>query len=134
MSIPSNETAKTLGSLEGLRARTLADAYRWGWLIWLFWAAVYGSSVAVFLAAPNWAIGVYWLVVLPIAVAATVLVFRRLPRRAGVVPAEGRRLVVGSIIVAVIAFGTAPFTPLGWAFAVSIGMVAFGWIWPRRLA
>lgn len=134
MLIPSSEAAKTLGSLESLQARTLADAFRWAWLIWLFWAAVYLGSVLVFLTAPNWAIGVYWLCLIPIAVGATIVVLRRLPRRAGVVPAEGRRVVAGSLVVAVVAFATAPISPLGWAFAVSVGIIGLGWIWPRRLA
>jgi hypothetical protein len=132
--IPSDEAAETLGSLERLRARTLADAFGWTWLIWLFWAAVYLGSVAVFLAAPDWAIGLYWLCMIPFAVAATAVVFRRLPSRAGIVPLGRRRLVVGSIAVAVIAFAVAPISPLGWAIAVSFGIVAFGWVWPRRLA
>lgn len=126
--------AETLGSLESLKARTLADAFRWAWLIWLFWAAVYLGGVVVFLSAPNWAVGVYWLCTVPLAVGATIVVLRRLPRRAGVVPAHGRQLVWGSLGVAAVAFATAPFTPLGWAFAVSLAMIVFGWIWPRRLA
>jgi hypothetical protein len=132
--IPTRDAADTLGSLESLQARTLADAYRWAWLIWLFWAAVYLASVLVFLTAPNWAIGLYWLCAIPIAVAATIVVLRRLPRQAGVVPLQGRRLVLGSVAVAVVAFGTAWISPLGWAFAVSLAMVVLGWIWPRWLA
>jgi hypothetical protein len=132
--IPTQDAADTLGSLESLQARTLADAYRWAWPTWLFWAAVYFSSVLVLLTAPDWAIGLYWLCTIPIAIAVTTVVMRRLPRRAGVVPPHGRRLVVGSLAVALVALGTAWITPLGWAFAVSFGIVALGWIWPRRLA
>jgi hypothetical protein len=62
------------------------------------------------------------------------VVARRLPARAGVVPVRGRAAVVGSIAVAAVALAVAPFSPLGWPLAVSFGMVAFGWIWPRRLA
>jgi len=62
------------------------------------------------------------------------VVLRRLPARLGVVPAHGRRVVVSSLVVAAIAFGTAAITPLGWALAVSFGIVFLGWIWPRRLA
>jgi hypothetical protein len=134
MRASSTEAAETLGSLERLRARTIADAYRWGWLIWVFWAAVYVGSVAVTLAAPDWAIGLYWLCVIPAAVAVMLVVARRLPARAGVVPVRGRAAVVGSIAVAAVALAVAPFSPLGWPLAVSFGMVAFGWIWPRRLA
>jgi hypothetical protein len=134
MSTSSNDVADTLGSLERLRARTIADAYRWSWLLWLFWAAVYVGSVAVFLAAPDWAIGLYWLCVIPIAVGATVAVARRLPARGGVVPVRGRELLVGSVAVAAVALAIAPFSPLAWPLAVSFGIVAFGWIWPRRLA
>ena len=101
MLIPTRDAADTLGSLESLQARTLADTFRWAWLIWLFWAAVYLASVLVFLTAPNWAIGLYWLCTIPIAVAATIVVLRRLPRRAGVVPLQGLRLVFGSVAVAV---------------------------------
>ena len=134
MLIPTRDAADTLGSLESLQARTLADTYRWAWLTWLFWAAVYLSSVLVLLTAPDWAIGLYWLCTIPIAIAATVVVMRRLPSRAGVVPPHGLRLVIGSVAVALVALGTAWITPLGWAFAVSFGIVALGWIWPRRLA
>jgi hypothetical protein len=134
MSVPSRDAAETLGSLESLRARTLADAFRWAWLIWLFWAAVYLGSVLVFLTAPNWAIGVFWLCTIPAAIGATIVVLRRLPKRDGVVPPHGRRVVVGSLAVALVAFATAPITPLGWALAVSVGIVGLGWIWPRRLA
>jgi hypothetical protein len=134
MLIPTRDAADTLGSLESLRARTLADAFRWAWLIWLFWAAVYLASVLVFLTAPDWAIGLYWLCTIPIAVAATIVVLRQLPRRAGVVPLQGRGLVIGSVAVAVVAFGTAWISPLGWAFAVSLAIVVLGWIWPRWLA
>ena len=118
MLVPSSEATDTLDSLESLQARTLADAFRWAWLIWLFWA------VGVY----------YWLGMIPLAVGATIVVLRRLPGRAGVVPARGWRLVAGTIVVAVIAFAIAPISPLGWALAVSVGIVALGWIWPGRLA
>ena len=49
-------------------------------------------------------------------------------------PLQGRRLVLGSVAVAAVAFGTAWISPLGWAFAVSFAFVVLGWIWPRRLA
>ena len=134
MLVPSSEATDTLDSLESLQARTLADAFRWAWLIWLFWAVVYFGSVPVILAGPDWAVGVYWLGMIPLAVGATIVVLRRLPGRAGVVPARGWRLVAGTIVVAVIAFAIAPIFPLGWALAVSVGIVALGWIWPGRLA
>lgn len=134
MSVPHRNAADTLGSLESLQARTLADAYRWAWLIWLFWAAVYLGSVVVFLTAPSWAIALYWLCMVPVAVGATIVVLRRLPARLGVVPPHGRRVVVGSVVVAAVALGTAAISPLGWALAVSFGTVFFRWIWPRSLA
>jgi hypothetical protein len=134
MSSPSREAAETLSSLEALRTRTLADAYRWEWLIWLFWAAAYLASIPVFLAAPDWGIGLYWLCVVPIAIGATVLAFRRLPRREGVVPLEGQNAILGGLGLAAVAFLTGPVSPLGPALAVALAIVVFGWIWPRRLA
>jgi hypothetical protein len=134
MLVPSSEATDTLDSLESLQARTLADAFRWAWLIWLFWGAVYIGSVPVLLAAPGWAVGVYWLCAIPLVAGATIVVLGRLPRRAGVVPAHGWSLVAGTLLVAVVAFAIAPISPLGWALAVSVGIVALGWIWPRRLA
>jgi hypothetical protein len=134
MTASSREAAETLRALDTLRLRTIADASRRAWLIWLFWALVYVGSIPVVLRAPDWAIGLYWLCAIPIAVAAGIYTFRRLPRRDGVVPIQRPRAVVGGALLVAACFATAPISPLGPWLAVAVAFVAFGWVWPRRLA
>jgi hypothetical protein len=131
----SREAAETLSLLDSLRTRTLANAYRTAWMIWLLWAVVYAASVPVFTSAPDWGIGLYWLCAAPIAVVATVITFRRLTARQGVVPAERPSAIVGRGVLLIVAcFATAPLTPVGAWLAVAVAIVVFGWVWPRRLA
>lgn len=134
MSSSSRDAAETLSRLESLRTRTLADAYRRAWLVWLFWAAVYVGSIPVVLRAPDSVIGIYWICAIPVAAAATVITLRRLPRRDGVVPVSRPLEMVGGVVLIAVCFLTAPISPLGPWLAVAVAVVAFGWVWPRRLA
>jgi hypothetical protein len=130
----SREAAETLRLLDSLRTRTLANAYRLAWVIWLVWAAVYVASVPVFLSAPEWAIGLYWLVAAQLALVATVITFRRLARRQGVVPTERPSpFVLGSVLIAA-CFLLGAISTVGPWLAVAVAIVVFGWVWPRRLA
>jgi hypothetical protein len=129
-----SQPAETLDRLSTLQARTLADAYGWTWILWFFWAAVYIGSVPVFLWAPGWGITLYWVLVLPPAVAATMLATRRLPRRTGVVPHDDRLSMLGGAALILVGFTIGPVTPLGPAISVAFALAAFGWVWPRRLA
>jgi hypothetical protein len=134
MSSSSREAAETLSALEVLRTRTLAGAYRRVWATWFFWVVVYVGSIPVFLSAPDWGIALYWLCAVPIAVVATVVAFRRLPRRDGVVPLEHPLARVGALVLVVATFVTAAISPAGPWLAVAVAIVVFGWVWPRRLA
>jgi hypothetical protein len=134
MSSPSRQAAETLSALETLKLRTLAAAHRYAWTVWLFWAAAYLGSVPVFLAAPEWAIGLYWLCVAPVAIAATLATSRRMSRREGVVPIERSRAIAGWLGLTAVCFLTGPVSPLGPALALAVAIVVFGWVWPRRLA
>jgi hypothetical protein len=134
MSSSFREAAETLSALEVLRTRTLAGTYRRAWAIWLFWVVVYVGSIPVFLSAPYWGIALYWLCAGPIAVAATVVTFRRLPRRDGVVPLERPLARIGGLVIVVAAFAIAAISPVGPWLAVALAIVVLGWVWPRRLA
>ena len=134
MSSSPHDAAETLSRLESLRSRTLADAYRRAWVVWLFWAVVYVGSIPVILRAPDAAVAIYWICAVPLAAAATLLTARRLPRRDGVVPILRPLEIVGGVVLITVCFLTVPISPLGPWLAVAVAMVAFGWMWPRRLA
>jgi hypothetical protein len=134
MSSSPRDAAETLSRLESLRVRTLADAYRRAWLVWLFWAAVYLGSIPIVLRAPDLAIGLYWICAIPVAAGATLVAARRLPRRDGVVPVLRPFELVAGVVLITVCFLTVTISPLGPWLAVAVAVVAFGWVWPRRLA
>lgn len=128
------DAAETLSRLESLRLRTLADAHRRAWAVWLFWAAVYVGGSAAFLSASDTAISIYWICAVPVASALTVFTVRRLPRRDGVVPPARPLELVGGVVLITVCFLISVVSLLGPWLAVAVAIVAFRWVWPRRLA
>jgi hypothetical protein len=132
------ETLQTFRGLEQVRDRT-RTALLWGWLPFLVFGTATLVSAPISQVNDGEALGVYWLVAGPLALAVTLLGYRRMEIRSGVVERNEALYagLIAAILVSAMAIGfladdgiaseVGPLVPVG------IGMLAISAVDRSRL-
>jgi len=101
-----DEAVQTLRDVEAVRERTRM-AVMWGWLPFLVFGAATLGSTPFTLMDDSYAVGVYWLIIGPLALAVTFVGYRRMEMRRGVVELNESiyLLVIAVMLVGGLAIG-----------------------------
>jgi hypothetical protein len=127
--VADDQALQTLKDVEAIRVRT-RQAVEWGWLPFV------AFGVATLVSAPftqvddGYTIAVYWLVAAPMATAVTLVGYRRMEMRRGVVERYERVyvLLIAAMLAAALAIGFLAddglASQVGPVFPVGIGLLA----------